>query len=59
MKRKWMNVELVKETAAKFGAFLKANGIKHEPSSCFNLVHFEIYVNDEEAKASDEWLQNN
>lgn len=59
MKRRWMNVELEKETAAKFGAFLKANSCKHESSGCFNLVHFEVYVNDEEAKACDEWLQNN
>lgn len=59
MKRNWMNVELERETAERFGAFLKANGYKYESSGCFNLVHFEVYVDDEQVKACDEWLQNN
>ena len=59
MKRRWMNVELEKETAERFGDFLKVNGYKYESSGCFNLVHFEVYVNDEEVKACNEWLQNN
>lgn len=38
--RNIFSVELLKD-------FLRNEGIKFEPSGCFNLVHFEIFVPDE------------
>lgn len=56
MERRWMNVELDRETAPKFAGFLVMQGYKFESSGCYNLVHFEIYVNDVERDICDEWL---
>ena len=38
--RNIFSVELLKD-------FLRNEGIKFEPSGCFNLIHFEIFVPDE------------
>lgn len=57
--RHWLNVDLGTETAERFKDFLRQNGIKYEPSACFTLVHFEVYVNNAEAEACDKWLSNN
>ena len=38
--RNIFSVELLKD-------FLRNEGIKFEPSGCFNLVHFEIFIPDE------------
>ena len=50
------NVELNKEDAEKLKAYLKENGIYFEPSSCYNLVHFEIKVDEAEAKKVNKFL---
>lgn len=59
MERKWLNVELDEETADRFADFLGQREIKYEPSGCYDLVHFEVYVNDAEKQMCDEWLSNN
>ena len=51
------NVELNKEDAEKLKAYLKENGIYFEPSSCYNLVHFEIKVDELEAKKVNKFLE--
>lgn len=56
--RKYCNVELNKEDAEKLKVFLKTNGIYYEPSSCYNLIHFEIKVNETELKMVDDFLEN-
>lgn len=53
----WYNVELNKEDAEKFKKYLKANGIYFEPSSCYNLIHFEVKVDEAELKMVDEFLE--
>lgn len=50
------NVELNKEDAEKLKAYLKENGIYFEPSSCYNLVHFEIKVDKAEAEKVNKFL---
>ena len=55
--RKYTSVELnpgSEEMA--FKAFLKQHHIKAESSGCFNLVHFEVLVNDAERELCDEFL---
>lgn len=54
--RTWRNVELNKDDAEKLKVFLKSEGIYFEPSSCYNLIHFEIKVNTEELKKVDDFL---
>ena len=54
--RKYYNVELNKDDAEKLKAFLKLNGIYFEPSACYNLIHFEIKVNEEELNMVDNFL---
>ncbi len=50
------NVELNKEDAEKLKAYLKGNGIYFEPSSCYNLIHFEIKVDEAEIEKVNKFL---
>lgn len=52
------NVELNKEKAEKLKVYLKENGIYFEPSSCYNLIHFEIKVDKEELEKVNDFLEN-
>lgn len=56
--KKWYNVELPMEDAEKLKVFLKTNGIYFEPSSCYNLIHFEMKMDDAESKLVDGFLEN-
>lgn len=51
------NVELNKEDAEKLKAYLKLNGIYFEPSSCYNLIHFEVKVDEAEAEQVNKFLE--
>lgn len=55
--RIWYSVELKLDDAEIFREYLVKAGIKYEPSSCYNLVHFECYMTGEERKAANEFLQ--
>lgn len=50
------NVELNKDDAEKLKAYLKDNGIYFEPSSCYNLIHFEVKVDEAEAEQVNKFL---
>lgn len=52
------SVELNQVDAEKLKAYLKGNGIYFEPSSCYNLIHFEIKVDDAELKMVNDFLKN-
>ena len=44
----WFSVELKNIFSAEIlKDFLRNEGVKFEPSGCFNLIHFEIFVPDE------------
>ena len=53
----YYNVELNKDDAEKLKAFLRSEGIYFEPSSCYNLIHFEIKMDEEEVKKVDSFLE--
>ena len=55
--KRFYNVELNKEDAEKLKVYLKDNGIYFEPSACYNLIHFEIKVNEEELKKVNGFLE--
>lgn len=56
---KWYNIELDKDSALAFQAFLIENEIAYEPSECFNLIHFEILLNDFSLATVNKWLDEN
>ena len=51
------NVELNKEDAEKLKTYLKENGIYFEPSSWYNLIHFEVKVDETELKKVNNFLE--
>ena len=55
--KQWYNVELNKDDAEKLKAYLKAEGIYFEPSSCYNLIHFEVKVDEAELKKVNDFLE--
>lgn len=56
-KRKWKSVEVTKEIAEKLRRFLKVKGIRYEASGCYNLIHFQILVNERETEKINTWLE--
>lgn len=54
---KFYSVELGKDYAEKLKAFLNAEGIYYEPSACYNLIHFEIKLDEAEVKKVSEFLE--
>lgn len=46
--KKWVSTELTKQEWEKVKVTVKALGVKFEPSECFELVHIELLVTDEE-----------
>lgn len=39
-----------------FRKYLKVNNFRYYPSDCFNLTHFDIYVNDTEIELIERFL---
>ena len=50
------NVELNKDDAEKLKEYLKAEGIYFEPSSCYNLIHFEVKADEQEVEKVNKFL---
>ena len=55
--KEWYSVELDEDTAEIFRHYLRERGIRYEPSSAWNLVHFECYMTNEERKAANDFIQ--
>lgn len=55
--KNFYNVEFNKEDAEKLKAYLKENGIYFEPSSCYNLIHFKVKVDETELKKVNDFLE--
>ena len=43
-KARWFNIELNKIQSAIFKDFLRYHGFRFEPSACYDLIHFEIFI---------------
>lgn len=54
--RKWVNTEVSKAEWNKLRKFLKANGYKFEPSEAGSMVHVECYLNGEEIKEVNDFI---
>ena len=57
--RKWLNTELTKDEAEMFKDFLDENDIEYEASEAYNLIHFEINVNEYEKEAINGFIDEN
>ena len=57
--RKWLNTELTKDEAEMLKEFLKDNAIEYEASECYDMVHFEINVNEYEKEAINGFIDEN
>lgn len=55
--RKWYAVELSVEDAVKLRIFLHDNSIKYEACGAYNLVAFQIELNNEEYKEVEKFLK--
>ena len=53
----WKNIELGKENAKLLRIFLSSQGIRYETSSAYNLVHFEILVDEATESRINEFLE--
>lgn len=51
------NVELNTEQAEELKVYLKENGIYFEPSACYNLIHFEVKMDNEELEKVNKFLE--
>lgn len=57
--RKWLNTELTKDEAEMLKDFLDENDIEYEASEAYNLIHFEINVNEYEKEAINGFIDEN
>lgn len=57
--RKWLNTELTKNEAEMLKDFLDENDIEYEASEAYNLIHFEINVNEYEKETINGFIDEN
>ena len=57
-KQSYKSVELPRESAEDFKRYLKDNAIHYEASECYNLIHFEVLVDEYEEKECNQYLEN-
>lgn len=55
---KWYNVELNVNEAEYFHQELMERNIKHEMSAAYNLIHFEILLNDNQVNNMNNLIDN-
>lgn len=54
--KRWLNTEVTKDEYKKLKKFLVDNGIKHEASGAYNLIHVEVYVDEYEKKKVNDFI---
>lgn len=57
--RTWLNIEVTTEEAEMLKDFLDENDIEYETSEAYDLIHFEINVNDYERNAINDFIDEN
>lgn len=57
--RTWLNTEVTREESETFKDFLEENGIEYEASECYDMIHFEVNVNDYERNAINDFIDEN
>lgn len=54
--KKWYSVEVKPQESEAIGIYCKTRGIRYEASSCFNMVHFEIELMENQVKPMNDFL---
>lgn len=57
--RTWLNTEVTVEEAEMLKDFLDENDIEYETSEAYDLIHFEINVNEYEKDAINCFIDEN
>lgn len=57
--RTWLNTEVTTEEAEMLRDFLDENDIEYETSEAYDLIHFEINVNEYEKDAINCFIDEN
>ena len=57
--RTWLNTEVTTEEAEILKEFLDENDIEYETSEAYDLIHFEINVNEYEKEAINGFIDEN
>ena len=57
--RTWLNTEVTTEEAEMLKDFLDENDIEYETSEAYDLIHFEINVNEYEKDAINDFIDEN
>ena len=57
--RTWLNTEVTTNEAEILKDFLDENDIEYETSEAYDLIHFEINVNDYERNAVNDFIDEN
>ena len=57
--RTWLNTEVTTDEAEMLKDFLDENDIEYEASEAYNLIHFEINVNEYEKEAINGFIDEN
>lgn len=57
--RRWYGFEMSKRDAEKFREYLTDSGIYFEPSSAYNIIHFECKMSNEELYFAEQWIKKN
>lgn len=57
--RTWLNTEVTTEEAEMLKDFLDENDIEYETSEAYDLIHFEINVNEYEKDAINCFIDEN
>lgn len=57
--RTWLNTEVTTEEAEMLKEFLDENDIEYETSEAYDLIHFEINVNEYEKDAINCFIDEN
>ena len=57
--RTWLNTEVTKEEAEMLKDFFEENDIEYETSEAYDLIHFEINVNEYEKDAINCFIDEN
>jgi hypothetical protein len=57
--RTWLNTEVTVEEAEMLKDFLNENDIEYETSEAYDLIHFEINVNEYEKDAINCFIDEN
>lgn len=55
--RRWARTQLSKEDAKRFKEYCRDKHLQYEASEAYNLIHFEVYVNQIEERDCNDFLR--